>query len=170
LTKRRNSGPPAAAAKPSDDKPVRLTPAEAEQAAALLGELHDQLGDVLRAKRLEMTAELMALNDTITACFTPRGVAGQRAATTNDAAAPAPPTAPTDPVPSALTTMSRADVARLLRTSVSTIQRMEKDGRLPKPIKTGPRSRRHLVKDVNALLERLEAERDSQQHRRDTLH
>jgi predicted DNA-binding transcriptional regulator AlpA len=62
--------------------------------------------------------------------------------------------------------MSRADVARLLRTSVSTIQRMEKDNRLPKPLKTGPRSRRHLVKDVNALIERLEAERDAQQRRR----
>jgi predicted DNA-binding transcriptional regulator AlpA len=57
-------------------------------------------------------------------------------------------------------TMTRADVARRLRASISTVQRMEGDGRLPKPLRTGPRSRLHLVKDVNALIERLEHERD----------
>jgi predicted DNA-binding transcriptional regulator AlpA len=61
-----------------------------------------------------------------------------------------------------LDTMTRADVARRLRSSVSTVHRMEKDGRLPKPIRSGPRMRRHLVRDVNALIEQLEHERDMQ--------
>jgi predicted DNA-binding transcriptional regulator AlpA len=69
-----------------------------------------------------------------------------------------------------LDTMTRADVARRLRAHVSTVQRMERDGRLPKPLRTGPRSRRHLVKDVNALIERLERERDMQHRGRDRLH
>jgi hypothetical protein len=38
---------------------------------------------------------------------------------------------------------------------------MENDGRLPKPLPTtGKRSKRHLVRDVKALIERLERERD----------
>jgi predicted DNA-binding transcriptional regulator AlpA len=74
--------------------------------------------------------------------------------------APAARPSETEPQLDDLDTMTRADVARRLRTSISTIQRMEKDGRLPKPLRTGPRARRHLVRDVNALIERLEQERD----------
>ena len=71
----------------------------------------------------------------------------------------------TEPQLDDLDTMTRADVARRLRASISTIQRMERDGRLPKPLRTGPRARRHLVRDVNALIERLEHERDMVKHR-----
>src|SRR5262245_24040055 len=58
------------------------------------------------------------------------------------------PAAPSQPEPQLddLDMMSRADVARRLRASISTIQRMEQDGRLPKPLKTGQRQRRHLAK------------------------
>src|SRR5262249_5724663 len=64
-----------------------------------------------------------------------------------------------------LNPMPRADVARRLRASISTIHHTERDGRLPKPLRTGPRARRHLVRDVNALIERLEHERDMVKHR-----
>jgi predicted DNA-binding transcriptional regulator AlpA len=82
----------------------------------------------------------------------------------SDGAGQSPPAAqPSDAEPQLddLDTMTRADVARRLRASISTIQRMENDGRLPKPLRTGPRARRHLVRDVNALIERLEHERDT---------
>jgi predicted DNA-binding transcriptional regulator AlpA len=85
-------------------------------------------------------------------CLPPSDSVGQNA--------PATPPSEAEPQLDDLDTMTRADVAKRLRASVSTVQRMEKDGRLPKPLRTGPRSRRHLVKDVNALIERLEHERD----------
>jgi predicted DNA-binding transcriptional regulator AlpA len=94
-------------------------------------------------------------------CLPPFDAAGQNAPPT---------TSPSDAEPlDDLDTITRADVARRLRASISTIQRMERDSRLPKPLRTGPRARRHLVKDVNALIERLEQERDMPK-RRGRLH
>jgi len=85
-------------------------------------------------------------------CLPPSDSAGQNAPTTRPSEA--------EPQFDDLDRMTRADVARRLRASISTVQRMESDGRLPKPLRTGPRARRHLVRDVNALIERLERERD----------
>ena len=152
---------------------LALTPSERREISALLEAMRSELGDAARDARSEL-AGLVELWDEVLG-----GMAGgepQSGQSPASAAAPgqvmtaepasARPLPPSQPTPTGLETMSRADVARLLRTSVSTIQRMERDNRLPKPIKTGPRSRRHLVKDVNALIERLEAERDAQQRRR----
>jgi predicted DNA-binding transcriptional regulator AlpA len=85
-------------------------------------------------------------------CLPPSDAAGQSAPATQPSEA--------EPQLDDLDTMTRADVARKLRASISTVQRMEKDGRLPTPLRTGPRARRHLVRDVNALIESLEQERD----------
>ncbi|HXE86385.1 MAG TPA: hypothetical protein VN524_06245 [Hyphomicrobiaceae bacterium] len=137
---------------------LALTPSERREIAALLEVVRAELADAARDARGEL-AGLLGLWDEVIGDMAEGGTTSQ---STRTAAQPAAP----EPQPTGLETMSRADVARLLRTSVSTIQRMEKDNRLPKPLKTGPRSRRHLVKDVNALIERLEAERDAQQRRR----
>jgi len=56
--------------------------------------------------------------------------------------------------------MTRADVARKLRTHVATIQRMEQDGRLPKPTRLGVRGRRHLARDIDALIDKLDEQRN----------
>jgi predicted DNA-binding transcriptional regulator AlpA len=64
-----------------------------------------------------------------------------------------------EPLPEDNDTMTRAAVAKKLSASISTILRLERDGRLPKPLRSGPRSRRHLVKDVNAQIQRLGDER-----------
>jgi predicted DNA-binding transcriptional regulator AlpA len=133
-----------------------LTPREAEEVAALLETMRAELGDAARDARSEL-AELLGLWDEVIG-----GMAGNSRQSTAPATQPPVSKPASQPQPTGFETMSRADVARLLKASVSTIQRMEKDGRLPKPIKTGPRLRRHMVKDVNALLERLERERDAQ--------
>ena len=77
-----------------------------------------------------------------------------------DASAPVPtPSVPVEPEPEGTDMMTRADVARKLRASVSSIQRMEKDGRLPKATRLGARGRRHLVRDVDAFIEKLDEQR-----------
>jgi predicted DNA-binding transcriptional regulator AlpA len=91
--------------------------------------------------------ELLALVERWCALFgelPPADMVGQASAT------PAP--LPAEPTPADNAMMTRADVARELRASISTVQRMEKDGCLPRPLRTGRRSRRHLVRDVNALM------------------
>jgi predicted DNA-binding transcriptional regulator AlpA len=47
-----------------------------------------------------------------------------------------PPTPPPDGLPSS-PLLTRADLARLFRTSVWTIQQWEKSGRLPRPVRLG---------------------------------
>jgi predicted DNA-binding transcriptional regulator AlpA len=87
----------------------------------------------------------------------------------SDAAGSAPTSTRTlepEPQPDDLDMMTRGDVARRLRASISTVQRMERDGRLPKALRTGQRARRHLARDVNALIERLEQERIMRASRR----
>lgn len=130
---------------------LELTPSERREIAALLETMRADLGDAARDALSDLTALTENWSEVVE-LFPKNGSAP---------AASRPDPIPA-PQPTGLETMSRADVARLLKASVSTIQRMEKDGRLPKPIKTGPRMRRHLVKDVNDLIERLEADRDSQ--------
>ena len=80
----------------------------------------------------------------------------------SDSSTPAPTTsAPVEPEPEGTDMMTRADVARKLRASVSSVQRMEKDGRLPKPARLGARGRRHLARDVAALIEKLDNQRNA---------
>jgi predicted DNA-binding transcriptional regulator AlpA len=130
-----------------------LTPSEAKEISALLEAMRAELGDAARDARAEL-AELIGLWDEVLGDMAGGGPQSGRTIKVEPEAGQATwPLPPSQPTPTGLETMSRADVARLLRTSVSTIQRMEKDNRLPKPLKTGPRSRRHLVKDVNALIE-----------------
>ena len=49
--------------------------------------------------------------------------------------------------------MTRKEVAEKLRTHVSTIQRMERSGRLPAALRIPGRGRRHRAADVRALIE-----------------
>ena len=154
------------------DELIRLTPDEAKEVTALLERLWAGLGDAARTKRTELFAEAMELDDLIKACFPRGGVASQSMATAGAASPsePSQPATPPEPQPSVPATMSRADVARALRASVSTIQRMEKEGRLPPAMKTGTRQRRHLVSDVNAFIEQLRQDRDRQHRGRRQLH
>ena len=77
-----------------------------------------------------------------------------------DGSTPAPTTSvPVEPEASGSDMMTRADVARKLRASVSSVQRMEKDGRLPKATRIGARGRRHLVRDVDAFIEKIDEQR-----------
>ena len=57
--------------------------------------------------------------------------------------------------------MTRKEVAEKLRAHVTTIQRMEQDGRLPKALRIPVRGRRHRVADVKALIESWDANRRS---------
>ena len=78
----------------------------------------------------------------------------------SDSSTPAPTTSvPVEPEPEGTDMMTRADVARKRRASVSSVQRMEKDGRLPKATRLGARGRRHLVRDVDAFIEKLDEQR-----------
>ena len=79
----------------------------------------------------------------------------------NDNSTPAPPPAPVEPGPEGTDMMTRADVARKLRASVSSVQRMERDGRLPRAARLGARGRRHLARDVDALIEKLDDQRNA---------
>lgn len=49
--------------------------------------------------------------------------------------------------------LTREEVARKLSTHVSTIQRMERDGRLPEALRIPARGRRHRASAVRALIE-----------------
>ena len=73
-------------------------------------------------------------------------------------AAPAPP-APVEPEPEGSDMMTRADVAKKLRVSISSVQRLERDGRLPKPGRLGLRGRRHFARDVDALIQQIDEQR-----------
>jgi predicted DNA-binding transcriptional regulator AlpA len=137
---------------------LALTPIERREVAALLETIRAELGDEARDARGEL-AELLGLWDEVVDDMAGSGATLQ---STSPSAQPAAP----QPQLTGLETMSRADIARLLKASVSTVQRMEKDNRLPKRLKTGPRLRRHLVKDVQALIDTLKQDRDVQPRRR----
>jgi predicted DNA-binding transcriptional regulator AlpA len=51
--------------------------------------------------------------------------------------------------------MTRKEVADKLHLHVTTIQRLEQSGRLPKPGRLGARGRRHRVADIRAFIESL---------------
>ena len=55
--------------------------------------------------------------------------------------------------------MTRKEVAEKLCSHITTIQRMEQDGRLPKTLRIPGRGRRHRVADVKALIESWDANR-----------
>jgi predicted DNA-binding transcriptional regulator AlpA len=55
--------------------------------------------------------------------------------------------------------MTRKEVADKLRVHITTIQRLEQSGRLPKPGRLGARGRRHRVADIRAFIESLDANR-----------
>jgi predicted DNA-binding transcriptional regulator AlpA len=127
---------------------LNLTPTERREIASLLEEMRAQLGDAASVARSELAELLTLWDEVIDGLPTSQGTpaATQRAE---------PPPRPGNPN----TMITRADVARMLSASVSTIQRMENDGRLPKPRAIGARSVRHLVQDVEAFIARTGLER-----------
>jgi excisionase family DNA binding protein len=51
---------------------------------------------------------------------------------------------------------TREEAAELLGCSISTIQRLEKSGELPKPRRYGHRTVRHLLSDLRAFIQTLD--------------
>jgi excisionase family DNA binding protein len=51
---------------------------------------------------------------------------------------------------------TREEVAELLGCSISTVQRLEKSGELPKPRRYGHRTVRHLLSDIRAFIQTLD--------------
>jgi predicted DNA-binding transcriptional regulator AlpA len=85
----------------------------------------------------------------------------------SDVSASAPtPSAPVEPAPEGTDMMSRRAVAKKLGVSVSSVQRLERDGRLPKAAHLGARGRRHLARDIDAFIAKLDEQRHAPRRER----